>query len=65
MASAAKMDFFRIVVIKTACKESQEYFAVLNHLEIKMKKKLYSVSAQYSSRRKTTLAISTKQWAPN
>lgn len=49
MASAAKMNFFRTVVTKTACKELQEYFAVLNHLKIRRKKKLYSVSTQYCS----------------
>lgn len=38
MASAAKMNFFRTVVTKTACKELQEYFAVRNHLKIRRKK---------------------------
>lgn len=45
LASAAKINFFRTVVTKTVCEELQEYFAALNHLKIrKKKKKLYSVS---------------------
>lgn len=39
LASAANMNFFRTVVTKTACKELQEYFAVLNHLKIRREKK--------------------------
>lgn len=45
MAPAAKMDFFRTVVTKTACKELQEHFAVLNHLKIRRgKKAIFCVS---------------------
>lgn len=39
LASAAKINFFRTVVTKTVCEELQEYFAVLNHLKIRKKKK--------------------------
>lgn len=34
MIFAAKMNFFRRVVTKTACEELQEYVAVSDHLEI-------------------------------
>lgn len=45
MTFAAKMNFFRTLVPKTACEELQKYVAVLNHLGKKRKKKRSSVSA--------------------
>lgn len=39
MTFAAKMNFFRTLVPKTACEELQKYVAVLNHLGKKRKKK--------------------------
>lgn len=46
MTFAAKMNFFRTVVTKTACEELQEYVAVSNHSEIgrEKKKRLNSMS---------------------
>lgn len=48
MTFAAKMNFFRTLVPKTACEELQKYVAVLNHLGKKKKKrkKKFSVSQQ-------------------
>lgn len=55
MAPAAKMNFFRTVVTKTACKELQEHFAVLNHLKIRRGKKLFLCQHSIAHERKQLL----------
>ena len=39
MTFSAKMNFFRTVVTKAACKELQKYVAVLNHSQEEKKKR--------------------------
>lgn len=48
MTFSAKMNFFRTVVTKAACKELQKYVAVLNHSQEEKKKKKDEIPCQHS-----------------
>lgn len=60
MTFAAKMNFFRTLVPKTACEELQKYVAVLNHLGKKRKKKKkFCVSQQHITHERKQLMLYT------
>lgn len=60
MTFAAKMNFFRTLVPKTACEELQKYVAVLNHLGKKRKKKKkFCVSQQHITHERKQLKLYT------